>query len=65
MSQEVMNELASMSLEIIKLKDSNRELLAALKRIRDCYSSSHSSATRQNCWEQVSAAIAKAEGEQK
>lgn len=38
------------------------ELLEALTRLRDCYSVSHSPATRQSCWEQAHAAIAKATG---
>jgi hypothetical protein len=40
------------------------ELLEALTRLRDCYSSSHSPSTRQSCWDQAIAAISKATGEQ-
>lgn len=39
------------------------ELLEALIRLRDCYSTSHSPQTRQDCWEQAFSAIAKAKGE--
>ena len=41
------------------------ELLAALKRLHDCYSVSHSQETRQSCWDQAISAITKAEGESK
>ncbi len=38
------------------------ELLAALERLLDCYSTSNIHDTRQSCWNQAKAAITKATG---
>lgn len=64
MSQEVMNELVSMSQEIIKLKDQNRELLAALKLVMSWVENWSPEFTQDDEWaidaSRISAAIAKA-----
>lgn len=62
MSQEVMNELVSMSQEIIKLKDQRRELLGALKEVFIIGDRLVSDVYGDEFVEKARAAIAKAEG---
>lgn len=43
-----------------QLAEQRAELLEALKRLYGCYSTSHSPATRESCWDQARTAIANA-----
>jgi hypothetical protein len=61
MSQQVMDELVNQSLEIIKLKDEKRELLAAAKQAL-IYLANSGQFSRSSAKDVLNAAIAKAEG---
>jgi len=45
---------------ILNIAEQRDELLEALQRLIDCYSTSNSPDTRMSCWDQAKAAIAKA-----
>lgn len=55
---------ALMREQLKREREIKAELLEALTRLRDCYSASHGPSTRQSCWDQAIAAIAKTTGAQ-